>query len=150
MKILVSKDRKGDQWQNPACYQELHLGSGISKLYIFSYSALAWIKMTTCFSSSWKTQRRWKTQGRKGRSEGPRPVTGTQWATEQHVLRHAVMCFPGCSVVRHLPARAGDPGPGRSHTPQATKPMHHICWARAFRQEMPSQEKARVQPKINF
>ena len=42
--------------------------------------------------------------------------------------------FPGDSVVKSLPASAGDMGsisnPGRSRH-RATKPVHHSCWARA-------------------
>ena len=37
--------------------------------------------------------------------------------------------FPGGAVVGNPPANAGDmgssPGPGRSHTPQSTAPVHH-------------------------
>ena len=37
--------------------------------------------------------------------------------------------FPGGARVKNLPANAGDtgssPGPGRSYTPQATKPVRH-------------------------
>ena len=37
--------------------------------------------------------------------------------------------FPGGAVVKNPPANAGDtgssPGPGRSHMPRATKPVHH-------------------------
>ena len=75
-----------------------------------------------------KNPTKMKNSGKKKAGlKDPAQLTGTQRATEQHVLRHAVMGFPGGPVVRHLPARAGDPGPGRSHTPQARKPMHHIC-----------------------
>ena len=41
--------------------------------------------------------------------------------------------FPGGPVVKNLSANAGDvgsiPGPGRPHMPEATKPVHHNCWA---------------------
>ena len=45
--------------------------------------------------------------------------------------------FPGGSVIKSLPANAGDrgstPDPGRSHmTCGATKPMHHNYWACAL------------------
>ena len=40
--------------------------------------------------------------------------------------------FPGGSMVKNLPASAGDTGSirglGRSHMPGATKPRHHNCW----------------------
>ena len=39
--------------------------------------------------------------------------------------------FPGGAVVKNPPANAGDTGSslGRSHMPQATKPVHHNYWA---------------------
>ena len=40
--------------------------------------------------------------------------------------------FPGGAEVKNPPANAGDtgssPGPGRSHMPQGTKPVHHNYW----------------------
>ena len=44
--------------------------------------------------------------------------------------------FPGGSVVKNLPASAGDtgsiPDTGRSHMLQITKQVHHHCWACAL------------------
>ena len=56
--------------------------------------------------------------------------------------------FPGGSVDKNPPANAGDisliPGPGRSHMPWATKPMHHNSWAR--KQQLESSPAARESP----
>ena len=47
--------------------------------------------------------------------------------------------FPGCPVVKNLPANAGDTGwiagMGRFHVRKAAKPVCHSCWACAPQQE---------------
>ena len=56
-------------------------------------------------------------------------LSGTSLAVQW--LRICLQSFPGDSVIKNLPANAGDTGsrdPGRSHMPcmeQATKAMHH-------------------------
>ena len=84
--------------------------------------------------------------------------------------------FPGGTVVKNPPANAEDtgsiPGPGRSHMPRATKPMHHnhwdcfrarepqllkplglepgLCNKRSHRNEKPTYHKEDpTQPKVN-
>ena len=51
----------------------------------------------------------------------------------RHSLQKHKEGFPCGSVVKSLPASAGDmdtiPDPGRSHMPRATKPMCHNYWA---------------------
>ena len=71
--------------------------------------------------------------------------------------------FPGGTVVKSLPADAGDTGsilgPGRSPMPGATKPVHHNYWAstleptihnywaHALQQEKPPQWEAHTPPR---
>ena len=65
--------------------------------------------------------------------------------------------FPDGSVVKNLPASAGDassiPDPGRCHMPRETKPMHHNFWAWALEPQSldgkPAWEAAAPQLKIS-
>ena len=45
------------------------------------------------------------------------------------IIKTTMGGFPGGTVVKNPPANAGDtssnPGPGRSHTHRATKPVRH-------------------------
>ena len=51
-------------------------------------------------------------------------------------LKMYFLGFPGGSVVKNLPASAGDTGsipePEKSHRPGTTKPVHHNSWACAL------------------
>ena len=55
-------------------------------------------------------------------------ITGV-FLTSTVQVKHKFWDFPSGPVVKNPPANAGDtgsiPGPGRSHMPRATKPVHH-------------------------
>ena len=92
---------------------------------------------------------------------------GQDWVTELNLFQMFLFSFilkvkglwqdiPGSPLVKNLPANWGDmgviPGPGGFPMPQATKPIHHNCWAfvpqllkathHALPQEKPLNEKS--------
>ena len=67
------------------------------------------------------------------------PSMGLRFLICKMAIRTGMMGFPGDSVVKNLPASAGDtdliPGIGRFHCHGATKPMHHNSRACALEPE---------------
>ena len=62
------------------------------------------------------------------------------WIQSNIILKHTHRAFPAGAVVKNPPANAGDvgsiPGPGTSHMPRATKPVHHNYCSRALEPQL--------------